>query len=296
MNKTISKASEISHHGFKYLIISSIAFSLMTVCVKNIHGRLPVSELVLSRALISLAITRYCLYKQNISPWGFNRKLLLIRGLLGTSALFFIFKAIDLLPLASATIIQYTYPAFTSLAAWIFLKEKLNKSIILSLLMGWFGIVFIAQPSWLLNDGVSLEIQALLIALCGAIFTALAYICVRKLSKTEHPLVIIHYFPLLSLPITIPLVINKGVIPIGIEWLWLIGIGVFTQIGQIGITKGLSLLPAAKASSINYTQVLFATIWGIIIFAEPINKYIAIGGLFIFASTVISVSTKPKII
>ena len=93
----------------------------------------------------------------------------------------------------------------------------------------------------------------------GAFLTSLAYICVRKLSATEHRLVIIHYFPLVSLPITIPFILKHGVIPTGSDWFWLLGVGIFTQLGQIWITEGLRILPAAQASSINYIQVLFAS-------------------------------------
>ena len=126
--------------------------------------------------------------------------------------------------------------------------------------------------------------------------TSLAYICVRRLSKTEHPLVIIHYFPLISVPFTLPFIWNKAVTPQGSEWVWLLGIGFFTQLGQLGITKGLSLIPASRACSINYSQVLFATFWGMIIFSEQINQYITIGALCILGATLISVSNKHKIV
>ncbi len=281
--------------GAKYLISSAIAFSLMTVCVKHLKGRIPVAELVFTRAIISLAITRFILFRNQINPWGNDKKLLLIRGLLGTGALFCIFKALAILPLASATIIQYTYPIFTSLAASIFLKEKINAQILLAILLGFIGITLIVQPGWLGATEVSLEFYHVLIAICGAVLTALAYTSVRKLSQTEHPLVIVHYFPLISVPITLPFVLSKGVMPINIEWIWLIGIGMFTQIGQVAITKGLKLLPAARASSINYTQVLLACFFGIVIFKEPINNYLLVGSLFILASTLISISAKPKI-
>tara|TARA_Y100001968_G_scaffold25638_1_gene20051 strand:+ start:2097 stop:2987 length:891 start_codon:yes stop_codon:yes gene_type:complete len=281
--------------GYKELLFSALSFSLMTVCVKKLGGRIPVSELIFVRALISLIITRYMLYRKKISPWGINKKLLLIRGILGTGALFCIFKAIELLPLASATILQYTYPTFTSLAAWVFLKEKLNRRIIVALLIGWLGIILVGQPKLLIQTGINLSIQSICIALSGALLTSLAYVCVRKLSEVEDELVIIHYFPLISLPITIPSILKIGVFPSGIEWLWLLGIGIFTQIGQIGVTRGLSLLPAGKASAINYTQVLFATIFGISMFSEPISANISVGGLLILTSTIINISAKQKI-
>ncbi|WP_320664541.1 DMT family transporter [Prochlorococcus sp. MIT 1223] len=282
--------------GVKALLISALAFSIMTVCVKQLKGRIPVAEIVFLRALFSLIITRVMLYNKQVNPWGTNRGLLLLRGLLGTIALLCIFKALEFLPLGSATIIQYTYPTYVSLAAWIFLKEKINLQMILSVVIGWIGVLLVVQPNWIIINGMELPIEDVAVAISGALFTALAYICVRKLSKDEHPLVIIHYFPLVSVPLTFPFFISNGVTPLGGEWLWLIGIGVFTQIGQIGITKGLKHLPAARASCISYSQVLFATIWGIIIFSEQINEYLIIGAMLILVASLISINAKLKVI
>ena len=81
--------------GLLTLIGSAFAFSLMTVCIKQTQGRNPVFELVFFRSLFSLFITRLMMRNADINPWGKNKKLLLIRGLIGTGALFCVFKAID---------------------------------------------------------------------------------------------------------------------------------------------------------------------------------------------------------
>ena len=65
-------------------VLSSLAFSLMTVCVKQLWGRLPVAEVVLCRALISVVLTAVGLKLANVSPWGERRGLLLLRGLCGS--------------------------------------------------------------------------------------------------------------------------------------------------------------------------------------------------------------------
>ena len=56
---------EKNFKGIRFLIGSGFAFSLMTVCVKAIGGRIPISELVFARATISIIITRFFLYKNN---------------------------------------------------------------------------------------------------------------------------------------------------------------------------------------------------------------------------------------
>ena len=280
--------------GIKFLLGSGLAFSLMSVCVKAIGGRIPVSELVFARAVISLIMTRFLLFKNNINPWGYQKKLLLIRGLFGTLALFCIFKALIILPIATATVIQYIYPTFTVISAYFILKENINTKIVYSIIIGWLGIILVSQPQWTSSNNIFSIVIAISIALIGAIMTSLAYICVRKLSAKEHPLVIIYYFPLVSIPLSIPLLINNFILPSGIEWLWIIGIGFFTQIGQLCITEGLRLIPAGQATSLNYSQVIFSSIWGVLIFQEAITKTIYLGGLCVLISTIISMSTSKS--
>ena len=96
---------------------------------------MPVAEVVLCRALISVVLTCVGLKLANVSPWGERRGLLLLRGLCGSLALLCFFEAITVLPLASATVLQYTYPTFTALAAALFLGEQLRRSIVLAVLL-----------------------------------------------------------------------------------------------------------------------------------------------------------------
>jgi len=285
---------ENNFKGINYLIGSGLAFSLMSVCVKAIGTRIPISELVFARATISIIITRFFLYKKKINPWGYQKRLLIIRGLLGTVALFCIFKALTVLPIATATVIQYIYPTFTVICAYIILKEFIIKRIVYSIIIGWIGILLVSQPEFTTNSNIQETILAIIIAILGALMTSLAYICVRKLSSKEHPLVIIYYFPLVSIPLSIPFIVNDFVLPTGTDWFWIIGIGIFTQIGQLCITEGLRLLPAGQATSLNYSQVIFASIWGMLIFQETITSSIYLGGLCVLISTIISISASKR--
>ena len=287
-----SKPDASSSQGGMALLGSALAFSLMSLCVKHLGNRLPVAEILFSRALISLAITQFLLAKEKVSPWGKNKSLLFLRGLLGTGALFCVFYALGTLPLSVATVIQYTYPTFTAIAAWFFLKERIKRRIIFAVILGWIGIVIVTRPEWITKSTDVLPTVPILIAIAGAILTSFAYICVRKLSRSEHELVIIYYFPLISIPICLPFLLDNFVQPIGLEWLWIIGTGLFTQIGQLGITKGFKMINAAKASTINYCQVLFAIFWGVLFFNEPIDIWVSIGAICVLIGTLISLSSR----
>ena len=272
------------------LVLASFFFSLMTICVKKIDDKIPIFELVFFRSLFSLFITSWIIKAKKINPWGNNKSLLIIRGLLGTLALICIFYAIREMPLGISTVIQYTYPIFISIFATIFMNEKITKNIIYALILGWLGILLILNPTQ--NQNLELEIEniTVFIAFIGAISTALAYLTVKKLSASENVFIIIKYFPLVSLVVLSPIVLINWVTPSMSELIWIIGIGVFTQLGQTFLTIGLKKLPASEASTINYLQVLFGSIWGIIFFKEFININFLFGSSLVLLGTIISTS------
>ena len=273
------------------LVFASFFFSLMTMCVKIIDKRIPIYELVLFRSLLSLIITLSIINQKNINPWGNNRPLLILRGILGTLALVCIFYAIRNMPLSISTVIQYTYPIFISIFAGIFINEKITRNVFFALIIGWVGILIILNPSQLSNINIEIDNISIWIAFLGSICTALAYVTVKKLAFTEDVYVIIGYFPLVSSITLFPIVLINWVTPNWNELLWIIGIGLFTQLGQTFLTIGLKNLPASKASSINYLQVLFGSIWGILFFSETININFLLGASLVLLGTIIS-STK----
>ena len=272
------------------LILASFFFSLMTVCVKIIDNRIPIYELVFFRSLISLFITSLVINKKKINPWGNNKPLLILRGLLGTIALVCIFYAIKNMPLNISTVIQYTYPIFIAMFAGILIKEKITKNLIIASLIGWLGILIILNPYQLSSLNVELNKLTVLIAFLGAISTALAYITVKKLSLTEDIFIIIKYFPLISVITLSPIVFFNWVTPNINDLIWIIGIGMFTQAGQTFLTIGLKKLPTSEAARINYLQVLFGSLWGILFFNEIININFIIGSLLVLLGTIISTS------
>ena len=270
------------------LVFASFFFSLMTLCVKNIDKRIPIYELVLFRSFLSLIITLFIINLKNINPWGNNKPLLILRGVLGTLALVCIFYAIRNMHLSISTVIQYTYPIFISIFAGIFINEKITRNIIFALIIGWVGIIIILNSTQLSNINVEIENIWVFIAFLGSIFTALAYVTVKKLAFTEDVYVIIEYFPLVSLITLLPIVLINWVTPNWNELVWIIGIGIFTQLGQTFLTIGLKNLPASEASTINYLQVLFGSIWGILFFSEIININFLLGALLVLLGTILS--------
>ena len=272
------------------MVASALSFSLMGVCVKQVGGRIPVAEVVFARAIVSVALSWWLLHRAGIPAWGKRRWLLIWRGAIGTAALVCVYAALAALPLAAATVLQYLYPPFTALLAWLMLGEPIGKRVLAAMALGWLGVLLVAQPAGLLQGGATLALVPVLIAVAGALFTAFAYVSVRSLGKSEHPLVIVFYFPLVALPLSLPLVALNPVLPTPAELLWLVGVGVFTQLGQVYLTRSLTALPAARATAISYVQVLFAGGWGWLLFGESIDNWTIAGAGLVLAATLVSLS------
>ena len=276
------------------MVASALSFSLMGVCVKQVGGRIPAAEVVFARAIVSVALSWWLLHRAGIPAWGKRRWLLIWRGAIGTAALLCVYAALAALPLAAATVLQYLYPPFTALLAWLMLGEPIGKRVLAAMALGWLGVLLVAQPAGLLQGGATLALVPVLIAVAGALFTAFAYVSVRSLGTSEHPLVIVFYFPLVALPLSLPLVALNPVLPTPAELLWLVGVGIFTQLGQVYLTRSLTALPAARATAISYVQVLFAGGWGWLLFGESIDSWTIAGAGLVLAATLVSLSHSQR--
>ncbi|TDP75362.1 DMT family transporter [Bradymonas sediminis] len=272
--------------GLRYMAASAFFFSLMGVLVKVLGERLPSNEIVLARSFMLLLFAWLMIRRAGVSPWGNNKPLLFLRGLSGFAALSCFYYALTELPLADATLIMYINPVFTGILAAIFLKEAIGWPDIIGIAVSLLGVVLVAQPSFIFGGEGALNLFAVGVGMAGAILSAVAYVSVRKLRETDDNMTIVFYFPLVAAPASIPFAIPGFLIPVGWEWPMLAALGLVTFIAQVAMTRGLSLEPAGRATSISYLQVVFAFVWGMLLFQEFPDPLSIAGALLILASTV----------
>jgi drug/metabolite transporter (DMT)-like permease len=264
------------------MLMGTVFFSAMSVFAKLAGERLPTMELVLARVIVTLVMSWWVIKGLGIYPWGNNKRLLLMRGFAGFMGLSCYFYSITHLPLADATVIQFCNPMLAALIAVFALKEPLRMIDVIATVCSMVGVVLVAQPTLLFTSGVHLDPVAVLIGVVGAVFSAIAYVVIRRLGSTEHHMVVVFYFPLVTGPASLPILALEGlVLPKGVEWLLLLGIGVAAQLGQIEITKGFKLETAGRASSVTYLQIVLAYTWGILLFGEVPNAISVVGALLV---------------
>ena len=273
--------------GVQYMLLSTFVFAMMNVGVKYV-SHIPAIEIILFRSVVSFIMSGTVLKFKRINLFGNNYKVLLIRGIAGATALIMFFITLQEIPLASAATLMFLSPIFTAiLGIWI-VNEKVNPIQWLFFLLSFGGIVII--------QGFDLRISPLmaLLGVGAAFFSGIAYNMIRKLKTSEHPLVIVFYFPLVTLPIAGIYSLMNWVMPSGIDWLILILIGVLTQVAQYFMTKSYQTEELSKVANLNFIGIIYALGFGYVFFEESFNFMTYIGMTLVITGVVLNVAFKAK--
>lgn len=278
------------------MLLSCLGFACMAAMVKLAsHRGLPLMEILAARALVSLVISYVDVRRRGVSLRGKNPGLLMARAVVGTLTLVCVYYSMTTLPLAEATVLQYLYPMFTALIALMFLGERVAVTTVICVALSVLGLLVMVQPLALL-DGQLMDMppQALTAAIMGALGSAVAYVLVRRLSQQgEDASLIILYFPAVALPFSLILLGGDAVWPQGWDWGVLLLVGIFTQIGQLGLTWAMRTETASKATAYAYIQVLFAALLGWCLFEEVPGLWTVLGGALILLGAMVNL-WKPK--
>ncbi len=247
-------------------------------------------EIMLFRNIPSMIIVPIVLKKMNISFFGNNKSLLWFRGLTSTLGILTSFYAFTVMTLTDAITILNLSPIFTFFLAGIFLQEKLSLRQLPLFIFAFLGGLLVIKP------GLRLDMLPALIALVAAICIAVSFVSLRHLRLTDHYLVIINYFTYISglVSLIILLVQQSFQLPSLSDCLVLILLGGIGLLDQIGITKAYQLAPANLVSLYTYSQIIFASVFGVLFFKEIPDIFSIIGASFIIISGYLNYRYKPN--
>ena len=236
------------HTAILYILLAALFFSGMTAFV-HLSGDLPTGQKALFRNLPALFIAAFTLWRKGISPLSVapvNRRPMFWRCLFGTTGLLCNFYAIDHLVLSDANMLNKLSPFFAVILSYVILKEKVRPVQAAGLAAAFAGALLIIKPSFYHVDYVPALIGAL-----GGLGAGAAYTFVRKMGlQGEEGARIVFYFSLFSCVVTLPMFLLGG------------------AGGQFSITKAYCYAPAREISVYDYTQVLFAAVWGFVLFGQ----------------------------
>lgn len=221
--------------------------------------------------------------------FGVNKKWLLIRGISGTVALTIFFMTIQHLPFAIAAVIQYLAPIFTMLFTMLLIGDRIFKVQWLFVALAFIGVALISLQDILSNNNtLSIDYLWLGLGMFSASISGIAYTAIVKLKSTDHPINIVLYFPMVSIPFMVIWCLFDYVHPVGIEWLFLLIIGVFTQFAQILLTKALHYGHASVIAPFQYLGIIYALLIGLFIFDERLNLIVYVGVFLILTGVLLN--------
>jgi drug/metabolite transporter (DMT)-like permease len=281
LNK-IQTESKFLTEGVRAMFLSTLAFALANICVKFVT-HLPVMEIVFFRCLVGVSFSYAGLKRANADWRGSNRKMLLMRGLFGTTALVLFFLTLQKIPLASAMTIQYLSPIFTTIIAIFFLKENVKYLQWLFYATAFAGVLLIER----FDTRVSLFYLAL--GIFSAFCSGVAYNLVRSLREREHPLTVVMHFQLVGLIAGFVSLFFDWKTPVGFDWLYLILIGIASQLGQIFLTSAFQKEKASGIAIIVYTGLIYGILTGWFVFGERQTLESLLGMFLVVCGVVLSV-------
>jgi len=271
--------------GVLFMLGASFTFAMMNVFVKLIP-HIPAVEIILFRSVISLVISVVLLQAQSVSVWGNNKPILIARGIVGAISLLIYFSLLQQIPLAAASSLAYLAPIFTTILGIFLVKEKVRPLQWVFFLLSFGGVVIIQ------GFDCRIEFIHLVMGIATSFFMGLAYNFIRILKTDEHPLVIIFYFPLVMLPISGVWSAFVWVQPQGWDWMYLVLVGVLTQMAQFLMTKSYQSEELSKVSIVSYLGILYSLSFGFFIFDERYNFITFIGMGLVILGVIANVLVK----
>lgn len=261
------------------LTISAFLFSIMGICIRYASQTVDNYTIVFFRNFVGLMLFLPFIMKQGAS-FVKTEKLWMHtwRSLVGLAAMYGFFYAIAHLKLSNAMVFTYSSPIFIPLIAWLFLKERITKAMLMAAALGLLGVFCVAKPDQGLWNWVSA------IGIASSLLASMAFVTVRALTKTEPPERIVFYFCL----------IGSVLSAIPMFWVWrpyalkelffLIAAGILANVSQIFMSHAYRLAPAGQIAPVNYMAIIFAGIWGFFLWQETPDFYSLFGfGLILLA-------------
>ena len=272
----------------RFMLLSTFSFALMNALVKYLVDY-PTLELVFFRSIGSLAITFSFLKVKGIPQWGNQKKLLILRSLVGVTSMVLFFWGVHYITIGSAVTLRYVSPIFAALLAVFFLREVIKPIQWLFFIMAFVGVFLIKSYD---TSGSNFGVFLVLLA---AFFSAIVYILLSKIGKGDHPVVVVHYFMLLATIVGGIGSFFNWVTPTITDLFLILSLGLFGFFGQLFMTKAFQNGEAHMVAPFKYVEVLFTLLFGVFVLSESYDFLHLLGTFLVIFGLVLNVLYKSKI-
>ncbi|MBZ4200526.1 MAG: DMT family transporter [Methylotenera sp.] len=287
------------------MLVAALGFAVMGALVKLGAEKFSSSELVFYRSLFGLIAIYIYLRSQNLSlatPVLFKQ---MSRAVVGFASLVLFFYAIAHLPLATAITLNYTSPLFLAMLSPFLLQERLKKTLIVALVLGFAGVSLLLKPTLTSEDGLAGSL-----GLLSGLGAAWAYVHVKQLGQLKEPDTrTVFYFTLVSTLMAgtwmlvapqmqrldgMPSLLFSDFHPL----LWqdvpvLMGLGATATAAQLAMTRAYRTGDTLVVASLAYSTVILVSLFGVIFWGELLSLNDGIAIALIVLSGLVSLRSKP---
>lgn len=267
-------------------------FSVMVLIAKILSASHNVIEIAFYRNLIGsipFLFVIFALGRRDILVLRSKPMLVVIRAIIGTISLVITFAAYSLMPLADTTALLFTASLFIPVLGVVILKESVGPYRWSAVVMGFVGVMIMVRPT---GDVFVLGVS---VAMCAAILHATLQIILRYLGRHEIPETISFYFLGIGTLVTALAMPFVAVAPSWSELPLLIGVGLSGATAQWLLSIAYRNAPAAVVTVFNYTSIVWATLFGWMIWNEwPLPAVLA-GATVVIASNILIVWRESRL-
>ena len=266
--------------GFLLMTFSAFFYALGDICIKFISPSIGSVPIAFFRFVLGGLILFPLLARGQESLRGSSTRYLLLRGFTGTLAFFCLVKSIAMIPLSNAMVLFYTFPLFATLFSFFILRESLARMEVMLIAVGLIGVFVLINPS-----SHSLGMGHVYGLLAGA-FAGLTVVIIRRVRRTNGPLIIYFYFCVVGGAISFPLFIANFTLPSFELFALLIVLAVLLLIAQLFMNQGFKFCKASEGSVILMSEVVFTGVAGVLLFHDSPGLSFFIGACLIVGSGV----------
>ncbi len=277
--------------GSLWMLAAGFLFACMGVFVKIGAAYFSHIELVFYRSFIGLLIIYAIMRLQGVSISTKHWRNHLWRGLSGTIAMLLFFYCITKLTLATAITLNYTAPMFLTVLTIAVFKEKIHLPLTLAICLGFVGVVLLLQPT-LQHD----QLFTGVLGLISGLLAGVAFMNIKLLGKYGEPDTrTVLYFSLTASVMSGAWMLFDSIHAITLHgFTILLGLATTATLAQIAMTRAYRTGRTLVAGSLAYSTIVFASIFGLLLWNEALSPVSWVGIAFIMASGVLSLHLSPK--
>lgn len=265
-----------------WMLVASLLFAAMGICVKFGSEYFSAIELVFYRSFLGLIFIGAIITFRKESLATIHFRMHISRGLTGFASLALYFYAMTQLPVATAITLNYTSAMFLALITTVlWYREKVKLRLVIAVSLGFIGVIFLLKPT--INQS---QLPIGLLGLISGFFAAVAYLNVKQLSGLNEPdWRVVFYFCLTSTVLSALIACFYGFHVITLRGgLLLLLMGTFATLAQLSLTRAYRVGQTLVVSALAYSTIVFTAILGMVFLNEMLSFWSWVGAGIIVAA------------